>query len=58
MIRGSRSVQASAIWASDWPRSAAMAFSALTLASASSVSVSGASESLRLARDPSGMPWR
>ena len=58
VTRASRSVQASAIWASDWRRPAAISFSARTRASVSSVIASGASESLRLARDPSGMPFR
>ena len=44
VIRGSRSVHASASWASDWPRRAAISFSARIRASASSVSRSGESE--------------
>ena len=58
VTRASRSVQASAIWASVWPRRAAISFSARIFASASSVSEFGESELGRLAREPSGMPSR
>ena len=57
-MRASRSVQARAICASDWPRAAAISFSARILSSDSSVSRSGDSEVGRLAREPSGMPSR
>ena len=51
VTRGSRSVHASAIWARDWPRSAAMSLRARILASVSGVSRSGESELSRLARE-------
>jgi hypothetical protein len=58
VIRGSRSVQASASCASDWPRRAAISFNARTLDRFSSFSHSGGSVDARLARDPSGTPPR
>ena len=58
VTRASRSVQASAIWASDWPRPTAIPSSARSRETVSSVIDSGASESFRLAREPSGIPSR
>ena len=58
VTRSSRSTQASASCASDWPRRSASSFSARILPSVSLSSRSRPSESLRLARESSGMPWR
>ena len=59
VTRGSRSVQASAICASVWPRPAAISFSARIFASDSSVRRSGdRASSGRSARAPSGIPSR
>ena len=57
-MRGSRSAQASAICASDWPRARAISLSARTFAERWSVSRSGDSEPSRLARESGGMPSR
>ena len=57
-MRGSRSVHASAICASDCPRLRAISFSARIFASAWSVSRSGESDVFAAAREPAGIPSR
>src|SRR5207245_796217 len=56
VTRGSRSVQASAIWASVWPRRRAIWLSARTLPSVCSVSISCENDPSWLAREPAGSP--
>jgi hypothetical protein len=58
VTRASRSVHASASCASDWPRPAAISFSARMRPSASSVSRLGENEPSRAARESSGIPPR
>jgi hypothetical protein len=58
VTRGSRSVHAIAICASDWPRSRAMSFSARTWPRFSSDRKSRASDLPCVAREPSGIPSR
>jgi hypothetical protein len=58
VTRGSRSVQASASWASDWPRPRAISFSARARSRLSSVSIEREKEPPRAARESSGIPSR
>src|SRR5659263_747254 len=58
VTRGSRSVHATAICASVWPRRRAISVSARTLPSVSSLIMSVVMKTPRLARDPSGTPCR
>ena len=58
VTRSSRSTQASASWASDWPRAWAISLSRRMCASASSVSSEGSSDLPWAARESSGMPSR
>src|SRR5664280_985136 len=56
VTRGSRSVHATAICASVWPRRRAISVSARTLPSVSSLIMSVVMKTPRLARDPAGTP--
>ena len=56
-MRGSRSVHASAIAGSDWPRAAAISARPRTFARVWSVSWSSVRERSRAIRESSGMPF-
>ena len=58
VMRGSRSVHASASCARVWPRLRATLFRARIFSIAVSVISFGDNEPSRLAREPSGIPWR
>src|SRR5690348_7719503 len=58
VIRGSRMDQAMAIWARDWPRRAAMSFSARIFSRLSDESRSSESDLCSVAREPDGTPFR